>query len=402
LYAEQGICARFVQPAIRRRPWSAPPSRPRVDRTRQGAALGRHLRSVTPGFQDSEILLLLQLLLHQRGAMGAMERTPGAFITTWSSRLNVSVRSFRGAPAANTLDVRRGNSERERFILAQPPLRPARRVQPIRDWRDQRPATVKEQRSRALSTVASLSVGDVTLEHVGAEGTTSYRVYLRVARGDRLERISPWHDLPLFPRGNAETLLFVNEIPKGTRAKMEIAKDEPQNPIKQDTKKGALRFYEYGPSLINYGALPQTWEDPAVVHTESGCSGDNDPLDVIEIGSQAMPTGAVYEVKPLGMLGLIDSGELDWKLIAIRTEDPKAALIQGLSDMEEHFPNLLHQVREWFRLYKTAEGKGENTYAYNGKALDVSFALQIVREAHENWRKLKSGERANTEQLALS
>jgi inorganic pyrophosphatase len=240
------------------------------------------------------------------------------------------------------------------------------------------------------------------VELVGTEGTLSYRVYLRVAREGRLERVSPWHDLPLYPRSDEKTLLFVNEIPKGTRAKMEIAKDESLNPIKQDTKKGALRFYEYGPSLINYGALPQTWEDPALVHADTGCSGDNDPLDVIEIGSQMMPTGAVYEVKPLGMLGLIDGGELDWKLIAIRKEDPKAPQVHNLSDMEEHFPNLLHEVREWFRLYKTAEGKGENTYAYNGKALDVTFALQVVRDAHESWRKLKSGERANDEHLALT
>ena len=38
--------------------------------------------------------------------------------------------------------------------------------------------------------------------------------------------------------------------------------DEEQNPIKQDTKKGKLRFYPY-PINWNYGLLPQTWEDPS-------------------------------------------------------------------------------------------------------------------------------------------
>jgi hypothetical protein len=38
--------------------------------------------------------------------------------------------------------------------------------------------------------------------------------------------------------------------------------DEPATPIKQDTKKGKLRFYPYNINW-NYGLLPQTWEDPA-------------------------------------------------------------------------------------------------------------------------------------------
>ncbi len=37
--------------------------------------------------------------------------------------------------------------------------------------------------------------------------------------------------------------------------------DEPSTPIKQDTKKGKLRFYPYNINW-NYGMLPQTWEDP--------------------------------------------------------------------------------------------------------------------------------------------
>lgn len=37
--------------------------------------------------------------------------------------------------------------------------------------------------------------------------------------------------------------------------------DEEKNPIKQDTKKGKLRFYPYNINW-NYGMLPQTWEDP--------------------------------------------------------------------------------------------------------------------------------------------
>lgn len=43
---------------------------------------------------------------------------------------------------------------------------------------------------------------------------------------------------------------------------MELATTEANNPIKQDMKKGKLRYYPYNINW-NYGMLPQTWEDPA-------------------------------------------------------------------------------------------------------------------------------------------
>lgn len=49
----------------------------------------------------------------------------------------------------------------------------------------------------------------------------------------------------------------------------ERVQNEPTTPIKQDTKKGKLRFYPYNINW-NYGLLPQTWEDPAVKAVEVG------------------------------------------------------------------------------------------------------------------------------------
>jgi inorganic pyrophosphatase len=60
----------------------------------------------------------------------------------------------------------------------------------------------------------------------GEEGTTSYRVFYK--DGDKI--ISPWHDIPL---KNGEFFNFINEIPKNTKAKYEIATDEESNPISQ-------------------------------------------------------------------------------------------------------------------------------------------------------------------------
>jgi hypothetical protein len=142
--------------------------------------------------------------------------------------------------------------------------------------------------------------------------------------------ISCWHEIPLW--AGEEELHFICEIPKETSAKMEVAtvrgwwgraratcgdarvvraggggvvlvgscaaahlsgpaqldsvspphtphhsstprhthpQDEPSTPIKQDTKKGKLRFYPYNINW-NYGLLPQTWEDPAHKNEELG------------------------------------------------------------------------------------------------------------------------------------
>ena len=108
---------------------------------------------------------------------------------------------------------------------------------------------------------------------------------------DGLTPVSPWHDLPLYPSGVAGSVVnFVCEIPKGVTAKLEVQKKVPNNPIMQDTKKGKLRYYTYGPTFFNYGMLPQTWEDPSKKGF-NGTVGDNDPLDVMEIGSKPFKVG---------------------------------------------------------------------------------------------------------------
>lgn len=95
----------------------------------------------------------------------------------------------------------------------------------------------------------------------------SIRLFFK--EGDR--SISPWHDIPL---QNGAHFNFINEIPKYTKAKMEVATKEASNPIAQDIKKGKLRDY-HGPIFWNYGCLPQTWEDPNVLHPIAQCKGKN-------------------------------------------------------------------------------------------------------------------------------
>jgi len=208
---------------------------------------------------------------------------------------------------------------------------------------------------------------------------------------DGLTPLSPWHDLPLYPSGAAAgggTVNFVCEIPAGVTAKLEVQKKLPHNPIMQDTKKGALRYYTYGSPFFNYGMLPQTWEDPSKKGF-NGTAGDNDPLDVMEIGSRPFKMGEMRAVKVLGDLELIDQGELDHKIIAIDASDPMASKINSIADLKTLMPGVLDKLVEWLKMYKTTEGKGVNFLTSETPKTPLEAAA-VVAECHASWKALKA------------
>nr|CAD1828231.1 unnamed protein product [Ananas comosus var. bracteatus] len=199
-------------------------------------------------------------------------------------------------------------------------------------------------------------------------------------------------------RAGDGALHCVVEIPRGTRAKMEVATMERHNPIKQDTRMGKLRYY---PSNINwnYGMLPQTWEDPSFANTEiEGAFGimiqvyilcntylfsAASVVDVVEIGGMRVKIGDVIKVKPLAAVALIDEGELDWKIVAISLDHPRASLVNDANDVEKHFPGTLTAIREWYRDYKIPEGKPPTD--------SVSAIRQVITKTNESWRNLVEG-----------
>ena len=128
-----------------------------------------------------------------------------------------------------------------------------------------------------------------------------------------------------------------------------------------DTKKGALRYYTYGAPFFNYGMLPQTWEDPAL-KGDNGTGGDNDPLDVMEIGSRIYKVGEMRQVKVIGDIKLIDQGELDHKIIVIDAADPLASAINSAADLARVMPGVTEKLIEWLKQYKTTDGKEVTSY----------------------------------------
>jgi len=232
----------------------------------------------------------------------------------------------------------------------------------------------------------------------GHPNTLEHRVFLEGPEGV----VSPFHDIPLFADESKTILNFIVEVPRWTNAKMEISKDDPFNPIKQDIKKGKLRFvrnvFPHHGYIWNYGAFPQTWEDPNSTHPETKAKGDNDPLDVCEIGEAVGYTGQVKQVKVLGIMALLDEGETDWKVLVVDVNDPLAGKLNDIEDVERHLPGLIRATNEWFRIYKIPDGKPENQFAFSGEAKNKKYATEIVHECHEAWKRLISGKTGSSVQ----
>lgn len=227
---------------------------------------------------------------------------------------------------------------------------------------------------------------------VGAPNTLESLLYIENDKGNV---VSPFHDIPLFADEANGILNMVVEIPRWTNAKLEINKSTGFNAIKQDVKSGKLRYvkncFPHHGYIWNYGAFPQTWEDPTHEDPDTKAKGDNDPVDVCEIGQNVGKPGQLKQVKVLGVMALLDEGETDWKVIAIDVTDPLAAELNDIEDVEKKMPGLLKATEEWFRIYKIPDGKPENKFAFNGEAKNKAYAMKVIKETHGYWKNLITG-----------
>ena len=228
----------------------------------------------------------------------------------------------------------------------------------------------------------------------GTKYTTDFKNY--AVNKENGQILSYFHDVPLDFDIETKTANIVVEIPRWSNGKFEINTELPGNPITQDVKKGKVRFvknlFPYHGYIHNYGAFPQTWEDPNTKNEELGLYGDNDPLDVCEIGSNVCQIGDIKRVKILGSLALIDDGELDWKVIVIDTNDTLAQEISDIHDVFVKCPGLLESTKQWFRDYKLPDGKPKNEFAFNGVYKNQKETIEIIKECNLSWQKLINGD----------
>ncbi|KAM0678398.1 Inorganic pyrophosphatase [Binucleata daphniae] len=219
----------------------------------------------------------------------------------------------------------------------------------------------------------------------GSKYSTDYKAY--ITKNNKV--ISPWHDINLF---DGDLINVFNEIPRFENAKFEMSKNGDFNYICQDIKNNKPRFvqnlFPFKGYLWNYGAIPQTWEDLNEIDELCKAKGDNDPIDVIEIGAKQKKIGEVYKAKVLGCLAMLDDGECDWKIVVIDVNDEKAKLVHDIADVDKVFPNLLSQIKIWFKDYKIPSNKKENEFALDGKYLGKDEAMKIIRKTHESYKNM--------------
>ncbi|MFC0603415.1 inorganic diphosphatase [Winogradskyella pulchriflava] len=134
----------------------------------------------------------------------------------------------------------------------------------------------------------------------------------------------------------------VIEIPAGTNKKIEYNKKIRTFEI--DKKNNKDRVIEFLPYLGNYGFIPSTYSDPKK-------GGDGDALDVLVL-SENVEIGTVMEITPIGMLKLIDKGEIDYKIIAVPSDKEKKIIdIESFNGLTKDFPEVKNMIEIWFLNY---------------------------------------------------
>ncbi|MCO5568041.1 hypothetical protein L7F22_021737 [Adiantum nelumboides] len=144
----------------------------------------------------------------------------------------------------------------------------------------------------------------------------------------------PWHDLDIGP-GAPAVFNCVVEISKGSKVKYEL--DKKTGLIKVDRVLYSSVVYPH-----NYGFIPRTL-----------CE-DNDPMDVLVLMQEPVLPGCFLRARAIGLMPMIDQGEMDDKIIAVCEDDPEFRQCKDIKDLP---PHRLAEIRRFFEDYKKNENK---------------------------------------------
>lgn len=174
---------------------------------------------------------------------------------------------------------------------------------------------------------------------------------------------NPWHSVS--PGEQApEIVNAIIEIPKNTRAKYEL--DKASGLLKMDRVIYSSMYYP-----ANYGFIPQTYCD------------DKDPLDVLVLSQIAIVPMCLVEAKVIGVMRMLDQGELDDKIIAVAQNDKAVNHINHIEELPEHFFN---ELRNFFEDYKKLEQKEVKVEQFQSS----DTAREIVQQSIADYQQLMS------------
>lgn len=151
------------------------------------------------------------------------------------------------------------------------------------------------------------------------------------------------------------------EIPKGSRNKYEY--DFTLNKIRFDRMLFSSMMYPG-----DYGFIPET------------VALDQDPLDVLVLGSEPTYPMVVMEVRPIGVFHMADEKGPDEKLICVPVHDP---IWNNRLAIEDINPHRLKEIEHFFQVYKDLEEKKVDTGGWGNAEEAWQIYLKCV-DRYEN------------------
>lgn len=174
----------------------------------------------------------------------------------------------------------------------------------------------------------------------------------------------PWHGTN-YGDNAPEVVNALIEIPQGSRAKYEV-----------DKATGLLRLdrviYSSFHYPVNYGFIPRT------------LGQDNDPLDILVLCSQSIQSLCIVDAKVIGNMQMIDSGQVDDKIIAVAAKDPSVNHYNKMEDLPQHF---LLELRNFFEQYKVLENKKVEIDNFQDKETACRIISEAIEFYKENFKK---------------
>jgi inorganic pyrophosphatase len=152
----------------------------------------------------------------------------------------------------------------------------------------------------------------------------------------------------------------VIEVPKGSKNKYEL--DKESGLIRVDRVLFSSIHYP-----ANYGFIPRTYCD------------DNDPLDVLVLGQEAVVPLTIMLARPIGVMKMRDDGEADDKIIAVHANDPEYSHYTSINQLP---PHRIAELRNFFENYTVLENKEVLVDHF----LDSEAAKKVLLDAMELYR----------------
>ncbi len=146
--------------------------------------------------------------------------------------------------------------------------------------------------------------------------------------------------------------------------------------------RGGVNKYEYDKQLHVF-RLDRNLHSPVHYPGDYGfipstLSKDGDPLDVMVLVDDPSFSGCLMEVRPIGLLDMLDQGVPDEKILAVGKGNPRYNDVWNYSEI---YPHMLREITHFFAIYKDLEGKRVEVKGWR----DAARAREVVVESAERY-----------------